>query len=360
MKRNEMVHPGEILKRNLGAISMSPREFSKRTGISEKQISLLLSGGANVTFEIAERLGKFFDQTSAYWTSLQTIYEEAKKQDEEERSIEEDFRLLSGIDAKWRTKYFPNFTRGNKRSSVAEGRRVLQASALTNLVSPNLFVTYKELRSKNKADPFLQNVWLSLAIKQAKTSEPLNYNEDLFKGIMARVKTLSNEEPLTFYPKLVSAFRKAGVYFAVVPYLAKTGIFGASCWIEKEGKKYPMIALSNRGQMADVFWFSLCHEAAHVLMRHTKNLMMNSDDTRNNPIEDEADRVGKAMIIGQEDWERFTRLGGGRHTKEGVVKFSKRQGVDPCVVAGWICHDDQSKRIYYQSLMKKYDFSELV
>lgn len=360
MSRSEIVHPGEILKRNLEAILMSPREFSKRTGISEKQISLLLSGAANITFDIAERLGKFFEQTPAYWTSLQTIYEESKKQDEEERSIEEDFKLLCSIDAKWRIRYFPNFTRSDKSLSVAEGRRVLQASALANLSSPNLFVAYKELRSKNKSDPFLQNVWLSIAIKQAKASEPLDYDEALFKRIMLKVKTLSSEEPSVFYPKLISAFRKAGVYFAIIPYLAKTDIFGASCWIEKEGKKYPMVALSNRGQMADVFWFSLCHEAAHVLMKHTKNIMMNSDDTRDNPIEDEADRVGKAMIIDQEDWERFSRLGGGRHTKEGVVKFAKQQCVDPSIVAGWICHDDQSKRIYYQSLFKKYDFSELI
>ena len=56
----EAIHPGVYIKNELNSLQMSVREFSKRTGISEKQLSLLISGDANLTLDIAEKLSKFF------------------------------------------------------------------------------------------------------------------------------------------------------------------------------------------------------------------------------------------------------------------------------------------------------------
>lgn len=356
----EVVHPGVFLKEELDSLLMSVREFSKRTGISEKQLSLLLSKNANLTLDMAEKLSKFFGNSVSFWINLQTIYEQEKKALLEQREIEEEYNLLKKIDTAWLRYVLPEYDARNKAKTVSLARVAFQTSSLQNLRQAKFYPIYKELRSKNEGDLFLQNVWLSVAIKKAKESESLIYDKSAFQLALAQIKSLTKLEPAEFYPRLVESFKKAGVCFMVLPHLKNTNIFGASLWVEKEGNKFPLIILSNRGHSADVFWFSLCHEAAHVLMEHTKNLMINSLDTRNNPIEDEADVAGKAMLIAAKDWEWFHPSSGHRHSSESVTRFAKRMGIDPCIVVGWIQHDCPDTKFMYKNMKKTYDFRGVI
>ena len=354
------VHPGVFLKEELDSLLMSVREFSKRTGISEKQLSLLLSGSANLTLDMAEKLSKFFGNSIAFWVNLQTLYEQEKKALFEQEEIEKDYALLKKIDTSWLHYVLPEYDAKDKEKAVSLARVAFQTSSLQNLSQAKFYPIYKELRSKNEGDVFLQNVWLSVAIKKAKEYDALVYDKSAFRLALEGIKPLTKLEPAVFYPILVDRFKKAGVCFMVLPHLKNTNVFGASLWVEKDGSKYPLIILSNRGHSADVFWFSLCHEAAHVLMEHTKNLMINSLDTRSNPIEDEADIVGKAMLIASDDWMRFHPSPGQRHTSESVNKFAKRMGLDPCIVVGWIQHDCPETKYMYKSMKKTYDFIGIV
>ena len=356
----EAIHPGVYIKNELNSLSMSVREFSKRTGISEKQLSLLISGDANLTLDIAEKLSKFFGNNVLFWVNLQTQFERQKRMKAEEEEISTDFTLLKTIDASWRSHVLPGIDMRDVKNAVSDARRLLQASSLKNLASTNFYPIYKELRSANKGDPFLQNVWLSVAIKKAKENSPLEYNEALFRASLNEIKSLTMLSPEQFYPRLVKMFKEAGVFFMVLPHLKNTNIFGASLWIEKEGVKYPIIILSNRGHSADVFWFSLCHEVAHILMRHTKNVLINSLDTRDNPIEDEADKVGKSLLINPRAWMTFHPNYNQHHKTESVIRFSQENGIDPCIVVGWIQHADPNTKTMYKRLRKSYDFSNIV
>ncbi len=356
---NKAIHPGEILREELNSLHISVREFSKRTGILEKQLSLLLSCEANITLDIAIRLADFFGQSVQFWINLQTIYSQRKKEEETQSRIDADYSLLKTIDSKWRDLYLPKMKGCDKYEFVRQARVALQASMISNLQNENLFVLYKELNGEKKADVFLQNVWLSVAVKQAKAVRHRPYDEALFLEELKGIRPLTNKTPEEFFPLLKKRLSESGVSLVYVPYLKSTGIFGASCWIGgDDGGKSPVIALSNRGKSADVFWFSFVHEAAHVLMRHTRNLMLSSDDNMESPIEREANDIGKSMLIDPKSWKRFSGFSK-HHTSKGITNFAKAVGVDPCIVVGWLAKEDPSIHCIHKSLVKYYDFSFL-
>lgn len=356
---NKAIHPGEILRAELDSLHISVREFSKRTGILEKQLSLLLSCEANVTLDIANRLADFFGQNIQFWINLQTIYSQRKKEEETQSCIDADYSLLKTIDSKWRDLYLPKMKGYDKNGFVRQARVALQASEISNLQNENLFVLYKELNGEKKADVFLQNVWLSVAIKRAKAERHRAYDEALFLEALKGIGPLTMKTPEEFFPLLRKRLSESGVSLVYVPYLKNTGIFGASCWVGgSDGGKSPIIALSNRGKSADVFWFSFVHEAAHVLMRHTRNLMLASDDTVSSPVEREANERGKAMLIDPKSWKRFSDFSS-HHTTGGVASFAKEVGVDPCVVVGWLAKEDKTAYYIHKSMRKYYDFSFL-
>ena len=68
-------HPGVYIKDSLDALEMTAREFSIRTGISERTLSAIINGEGNVTFDVAYKLAKFFDDSVEVWMNLQSQYD---------------------------------------------------------------------------------------------------------------------------------------------------------------------------------------------------------------------------------------------------------------------------------------------
>ena len=68
-------HPGVYIKDNLEVMKMTSKEFSIRTGISERTISAIINKNGSITFDVAYKLAAFFDNSINYWTNLQTQYD---------------------------------------------------------------------------------------------------------------------------------------------------------------------------------------------------------------------------------------------------------------------------------------------
>ena len=67
-------HPGVYIKETLEAMEMTAREFSARTGISERTLSAIINRNEDITFDIAYKLSSYFDNSVNYWTNLQNQY----------------------------------------------------------------------------------------------------------------------------------------------------------------------------------------------------------------------------------------------------------------------------------------------
>ena len=72
------VHPGEILRDELQALSMSANALSKALGVPVNRITAILHGQRGVTADTALRLARYFGTTPQLWLNLQQIKQHLK------------------------------------------------------------------------------------------------------------------------------------------------------------------------------------------------------------------------------------------------------------------------------------------
>ena len=71
----EPIHPGETLREDLDALSMSAAELARRIEVPVNRITQILTGRRAVTGDTALRLGRFFGTSGEFWLNLQKLYE---------------------------------------------------------------------------------------------------------------------------------------------------------------------------------------------------------------------------------------------------------------------------------------------
>ncbi len=70
------IHPGEILRDELEALSLSARKFARHIRVPPNAVTAILNGERGVSAQMALRLGQAFGTGPGYWMRLQDIYEE--------------------------------------------------------------------------------------------------------------------------------------------------------------------------------------------------------------------------------------------------------------------------------------------
>lgn len=68
--------PGATIKEQLIDSGMKLDEFAVRMEMSEKQISDLLNGDAQMTLDVAKRLELVLGPPASFWSNLEAIYRE--------------------------------------------------------------------------------------------------------------------------------------------------------------------------------------------------------------------------------------------------------------------------------------------
>lgn len=149
-----------------------------------------------------------------------------------------------------------------------------------------------------------------------------------FLAEVARLSVLDNG------PLIAGDFlAKNGICLVVERHLPRTHLDGAA--LRFEGLP-PVVALTLRHDRIDSFWFTLCHELAHVLLHLRQadraGFLDDLDVADTSALETEADRAAGAALIPDEAWSEFSRQGA--PSRASIVGFARRLRVHPAVVAG--------------------------
>jgi addiction module HigA family antidote len=75
MKRNAVVHPGRLLKRELIARELSANRLALDVGVPSGRITDILNGRRSITADTAVRLGRYFGNSAQFWLDLQSQYD---------------------------------------------------------------------------------------------------------------------------------------------------------------------------------------------------------------------------------------------------------------------------------------------
>ena len=138
---------------------------------------------------------------------------------------------------------------------------------------------------------------------------------------------------------------KNGIHFIVEPHLPHTHLDGAAIRLP-DGS--PLVALTLRYDRLDNFWFTLCHELAHVALHfdggETEAFFDDLDQGGLDTFERDADRWATEGLIPADSWRNADM---GRTPSEGkILSFARRHRIHPSIPAGRIRREKRDYKIF--------------
>lgn len=329
------VAPGTILAERLEAHDMSYADFARRCGRSPKLISEIVAGKAPVEPETALQFEKVTGVAAHIWLGIEADYRLHRAQEAE--------RMQAGKSASW-AKRFP------LKDLVKRGvmdKPPSSASAVSGLLSffgvgsvdawavkyGTKSVNYRHSPSFD-SDECALATWRRLSEFEAERQTCAEFNAARFKQFLGEIRALTREPFGEAIRKAGECCNDSGVVLALIPPLPKTAISGAAWWLSSQKA---VIALSARHKTDDHLWYTLFHEAAHILLHSKKEVFIDSIENSAEEHEAEANRWAADFLIPNGDWERFVEIG--PKNVQTVRRFAEEQGIAPGIVVGRLQHE---------------------
>lgn len=325
------IPPGETLAEILESIGMTQAELAERTGRHKKTINEIIKGEAPITSETALQFELALNIPASFWMNLECNFQERKARLEEEARMQREIDWLKNIPVRAMEKKGWIKHRKEKREKLREVLSffgVVSPGQWKELWSDKLQVAYR--RSDTfESDPYATSAWLRQGQMLAGTIECEPYDAEKFKAILMEIRALTKEPPEIFEPSLKEKCASCGVAVVFLPLLPKCRVSGATRWLSKEKA---LIQLSLRYKTNDQLWFSLFHEAGHILKHGKKEMFLHGKADFAGKEEDEANRFAENLLIPASELRAF--LASGDVTKERIIDFAEMSGIAPGIVVG--------------------------
>lgn len=190
------------------------------------------------------------------------------------------------------------------------------------------------LRHNSKSDAYALQAWLlGVRIEALKQQVPSDFKKELFTS-----KQLEELVKLSVRPDgpiAAQSFLNAhGIRLVCVKHLKRTHIDGAVFWL---AENQPVIALTLRYDRLDNFWFTLLHEASHIVLGHLDHKPGEAiiDDLEIEPTNNdelEADALAREIEIPDHIWQESDARK--KRSKKAVYSLAESLGISPAIVAG--------------------------
>lgn len=184
------------------------------------------------------------------------------------------------------------------------------------------------------SDDLLLVAWKARVTKIAEniiSSHSLSYKE----SDISWLPQLAKLSPETDGPiKARELLLQHGIVLITEPQIPGLKIDGAAFLVEG----IPVIGMTLRRDTVDNFWYTLLHEAAHIVLHYRMGLAIgfydDSTHTSLDDIEREADEFASNLLIPEDVWKRSpARIS---KTAEPIEKLAKSLGIHPAIIYGRI------------------------
>lgn len=352
-------HPGYYLKDVIDEMETTQREFSKRLGITEKTLSLLLAGNADITTELAGKLATMLGTSIDLWLNLQKKYDEKIAVIKESERLESEKALLRQIDYNYFVKH--GFVKKTKelKCKIEQICSTLNISSLSilSIVDLKKFACKSALNILEEKNIMNLNAWMLLAESQGRKTQDLPlFNRKKLESYIEELRSLNTyDNPEDFLPRIKEIFRDCGIRFVLIPHLKNSGINGLVKW---DGES-PLMALNDRNLTSDRFWFVLFHEIKHLLQGKRKESIVDFDiptakgiSLKQQDFEIEADEYSQNLLIPLNAYLDF--ISKQDFSRSNIISFSEEVNVNPSILVGRLQHDRKIPYNYFHDLKVSY------
>jgi HTH-type transcriptional regulator/antitoxin HigA len=327
------VTPGEVLSAELEMRGMTQQELAKRTGLTPKHIVSIVKAKSAITTETAIKFERAIGMPAEYWLNLESQYQEVLARLQEEPQLDHDIAWLNHIPVAQMAKRGWIVKRSDIKAQLVEVLRFFGIASVDQWdeMWPNLNVAYRQ-HNHLEIFPEAVSAWLRQGEIEAAKIPCAPYDKAAFRAALDQIRILTTKAPEVFGPRMVELCANAGVAVVFVPALPKTGVSGATRWLNSNKA---LIQLSLRYKTDDHLWFTFFHEAGHILLHGKKELFLEGANGLDAAKEDEANRFAQEELIPRAEFAHFSK----QHlTKAAILAFSKRIGIAPGIVVGQLQH----------------------
>lgn len=331
------VSPGSVLAERLAAHGMSQAELARRCGRSPKLISEIVGGKASLEPETALQLERVLDVGAHIWLGMEADYRLHETRLADEEQIRSDMEWGRRFPLKeMAERGLIAATNGPKAmSDLLSFFGVASVQAWQNRYE-RMAVVYRHSPSF-KSDRNALAAWLREAETRASEQPCAAYDGGAFRDSLKAIRRLTREPVRHALSGARELCNSAGVALAVVKPFFGMRVSGAGWWPSAVN---PVIALTARHKTNDQLWFSMFHEAAHVLRHGKRRVFVDGPKTNDDATERQADQWAANFLIPRSAWRRFVERGDFRSTA--VDSFASEQGIAPGIVVGRLQHEGRA------------------
>ena len=338
--------PGVLLNDQLLGRGLSPEDLAEMCGYPIDKINGVIRGDEHVDEMVARQFELSLGIDADLWLNIESNYISHLR-----RGLEVQYRELA------KRGYVPVLSKKELTTQripklmeffgvdcddalVAWRRRMkVTADAVAYRHSP-----------KFDSDAVAVAAWLRMGSSDA--PEVPEFSEERFKSALNTIRELTSREPSIWDKTIKEATQlchESVVFLSVVKPLKNVALDGAFRWLD--GRKKGIIQLSARWKKDDRFWFSLFHEAGHILLQ-LEDARINgldapmgefesdaegsdSDDSHERKVAEQEEKVdawAADFLIPREEWNRFRNHR--RYTSNAIRSFADDMGIAPGIVAG--------------------------
>lgn len=350
------VPPGELLHEALQDRDMSQSDLARRMGRPTKTINEIINGKAAITPDTAIQLELTLGISASFWTNLEAAYRAHLARERSESELTSYAKWATAFPLKDLVRHDLIEDAPTRAGTVAALLRYFRVSNpdawetqwLSPAASFRASPTYE-------SSPFAAAAWLRWGEVLAAHIETAPFDANRLIQVLNEVRPLSRSDLALIHDRIQELFATAGVALVLAPELKGVRLSGAARWLTADKA---LIQLSLRHKTDDQFWFSLFHEARHLMRR--KRVDFVDDETRksdeSNEDELDADRFARDTLIKPDDYAAF--LARGDLTADSVRAFAKSQQIAPGIVVGRLQRDKRIPPSHFRDLKKPVRFGE--
>lgn len=267
MEGIEITPTGKVIKEYLLENRVSQKKLAAQTGYTEKQISLILNGKANVSEKFAFALEQLLPGTKAsFWLKYDKTY---RKQKEDEAKLLEQEKYKEIIKAVPLNKLFAN-SEYSKIGQITFLKKALGTNDILGYLAENKNRNARPsqafLKDKREDTSELLNLWIdcvyyALEVLEMKTTDFGGKDKLIFltkTSLKYAINVTTSDELVT---NLRYFCEDAGINLFFTKNVPTTYVRGMS--FKKEGKYF--IVLTDRYKSIEYTLFAFIHELMHII-----------------------------------------------------------------------------------------------
>jgi len=208
----------------------------------------------------------------------------------------------------------------------------------------------RSVRTDAEMDDYALSAWCARILARAREERLPAYEPGTVSKAFCR--ELVHLSYLTDGPLLAKEFlNQSGIHLIAERHMPRTYLDGAALWTASGN---PVVALTLRYDRLDNFWFTLCHELAHVSLHlekdHEGAFVDDLQASGTDAPEQQADAFAADVLVPTAKWKRSGLLN--NWSAGSVTEFAKKLRIHPAIVAGRIRRERGNHRILWQLLGK--------